>query len=478
MIIESPAAFKLMGTLAELGAEGATREHLVSNAGVGTTTFYRLIGSLTDNGLVTVRGGRYALAFENPYAMRFKLWHDMERLYRLTLEDRDTVVDVMSQIRSRHATGLRALWLIGSGARAELESKSDLDFLLVSSEEAKPVSETGRRRDISITSMSDEAFRDAYTRADSFVVSALREGIVLLDREFVREFYLTPPPVKIAPDAARAAEPVVLEKRKRVLSDLARDDIEQAQLSLQSQAIHVARLMLRTFGELPASKQELVSVSKAYFGPEWADTLNSAVTSPPTSKDLLVVLSRRILEQHDSFQDHAAHLQRFSKVPISGGRDMENICAKLLSELIPNSALSRANDKGRDRETDFTFKTSDGGWLLVECKSFRGSPSKRDLEQAIQQIQLAQNHLKNPSSALVIVNDHVEVPPSERPALPAELDQWRRISPAKRKRSKHLRLVTGMQLLCIHNQFHLEKLLPEQALDNLLHSRHESIMTI
>ena len=121
MIVDSPAALKLMAALADLGAGGGTRQYLMSKADISTSTFYRLIGPLIENGLVQVAGTTYVMAFSSAYCFRFKLWHDMERLYDLSPGDRDTVLSIASAIQSQPASGvIRALWLVGSGARDEL----------------------------------------------------------------------------------------------------------------------------------------------------------------------------------------------------------------------------------------------------------------------------------------------------------------------------------------------------------------------
>ena len=84
MIVDSPAALKLMAALADLGAAGGSRQYLMRKADISTSTFYRLIGPLIENGLVQVEGPTYLMAFSSPYCFRFKLWHDMERLYDLS----------------------------------------------------------------------------------------------------------------------------------------------------------------------------------------------------------------------------------------------------------------------------------------------------------------------------------------------------------------------------------------------------------
>ena len=146
MIIDSPASLKLLSSLSEIGGAGATREHLLQKADISTSTFYRQIGALIENGLVKAAGGRYSLALDGLYGYRFKLWHDVERLYRLLPEDRDMVLGVMSTMTAQARNKIKCLWLVGSAARGELQRESDLDFLLVTDGAQDPINAGTQRR--------------------------------------------------------------------------------------------------------------------------------------------------------------------------------------------------------------------------------------------------------------------------------------------------------------------------------------------
>src|SRR2546421_6872906 len=107
MIVDSPATLRLMTALIDVGPSGATREHLIRKADIGTTTFYRLIARLVEHGVVTASDSRYQLLLSNPYNLRFKLWYDMERLFRLASEDRNAVLDIASRSRRELGNNLR-----------------------------------------------------------------------------------------------------------------------------------------------------------------------------------------------------------------------------------------------------------------------------------------------------------------------------------------------------------------------------------
>lgn len=457
-MIESPAALRLLAALAEIGAAGATREHLVRKANLGTTTFYRLIVGLVEKGFVRSAAGRFQIAFENPYCFRFKLWQDMERLQRLAASDRDLILTLSGQIRGAGGPSLQCLWLVGSAARGELSADSDLDFLLVSRDGEATISSSADTRKVSVVQMSEAEFRAAHGRADSFVVSALQEGIVLLDREFVQEFYRIAPAVRLAAHEAAIGDQTTSDNEQRLRDQVARDDVEAAQRTIRAQAVHVGRLMLRIFGELPPSRSALVQESERYFGADWSALIEEAAVSPPASRAALVSLNRRISEWHETFQIQATHLQRFASLPNARGRDLEGLVELLLREFAPEASTEPSDDPGFDLQ----LRWPDGKHLLVEVKSSTGTLSPETYRQVVAGLESARAHLNRKATLLIVVNELRDLPPSER--RESERADWRR----EQVRSDRILVVSVMQLLRAHNRLHLEQRRPGEILEALL----------
>jgi hypothetical protein len=464
MIVESPAALKLMAALADLGAAGATRHYLMSKADISTSSFYRIIGPLIENGLVHILGTTYVMAFNSPYCFRFKLWRDMERLYDLPPGDRDTVLSIASVIQSQFAPGIiRALWLVGSGARGELTSESDLDFLLITHGKRSPIAIGPHRRQVSVIQMSDQEFREAVGKADGFVVSALRSGIVLLDYEFVQPFYLSPPSVKITPQQVRAEETTLDRHREKILIEIESDDIELARNSIRSQAMHVGRLLLRAFGELPENRNQLIEVSRQYFGESWARTLSDAILDQKVSKAEMIRLSRQISEQHDSFQSQFEHLESFAPLATAGGLILESLCARAFEELLPNAKIERRS--GKDDGIDLRIVGPNAVEYLIEIKSSREHIPESSIERAVDVLERARRSVGGSAHLIIVANSWVGKPPFE-PVV--DLYRGRASSHASQSRSANLSVLSGLQVLCAHNRLHLEEFTPSEVLHDLL----------
>lgn len=466
MIVDSPAALKLMAALADLGAAGGTRQYLMSKADISTSTFYRLIGPLIENGLVQVTGATYVMAFSSPYCFRFKLWHDMERLYDLAPGDRDTALSIASAIQSQLGSGvIRALWLVGSGARDELTTASDLDFLLVTQDKRPQVPVGPHRRQVTVIQMSEGEFREAVDKADGFVVSALRRGVVLIDYGFVQPFYLAPPSVKITPQQARAEETTSDRHREQVLVEIESDDLELARSALRRQAMQVGRLMLRAFGALPEDRKQLVETSRQYFGEGWASTLSEAILANKLSKSEMIRLSRQISDQHDSFQSQSEHLEGFAALATVGGRTLESLCARAFEELLPGETIVREHSAGRDAGVDIRIEAPGATAYLIETKSSPEHISEASIESAVEILERAGRSVSGSAQLILVANSWVGKPPFE-PVV--DLYRGRATSHASDSRSKNLSVLSGLQILCAHNRLHLEELEPSKALHDLL----------
>jgi hypothetical protein len=470
MIVESPSALRLMAALAEAGAAGATREHLAQRADISTTTFYRLIGPLVENALVKTSGSRYALALEKTYSFRFKQWHDMERLYRLSPADRDLVLSTAAALRNAATETMKALWLVGSGARDELVPESDLDFLLVTTDPIESLEPESSQRKVSVVQMSEAEFRDAYANSDSFVVSAITEGLLLEDRAFAQTFYSTPLPIQIDPQVLKAGRSQGDAFRHQLLQSVSIGDLAEATTALRSQAIHIGRLMLRPFGVLPANRRQLIASVRHYLGTSWADVLETSLFAAKLQKTEIVELSRRLSEERDLLQNHVTHLQRFATLPTSHGISFERLGSEVFKELIPFQALNRGSS-----DVDLRITTRSGAQYLIEFRSSTGPISDEALLRAIEKVDRAQAAVGSTAQSILVVNSHSDT--AEAPSTlqsivgPEALIRTRDEIYSRaiaRTTNPSLVVLTGLQLLRTHNRMHLEPEADPSALMNAL----------
>ena len=304
--------------------------------------------------------------------------------------------------------------------------------------------------------MSDEEFREAVDKADGFVVSALRRGVVLIDGAFVQPFYLAPPSVKIMPQQARAEEPTSDRYREQVLVEIESDDLELARSALRRQAMHVGRLMLRAFGALPEDRKQLVETSRQYFGEGWAGTLSEAILDNTISKSEMIRLSRQISDQHDTFQSQSEHLEGFAALATVGGLTLESLCARAFEELLPGGKIIRQHSAGeRDGGVDIRIEAPGATVYLIEIKSSPEHVPEASIESAVEILERAARSISGSAHLILVANSWVGKPPFE-PVV--DLYRGRATSHASDSRSKNLSVLSGLQVLCAHNRLHLEEL--------------------
>lgn len=447
MILQSSAVLQLMSALLDVGPEGATREHLVHKADIGTTTFYRAIKPLLQRGLVTEQGNRYVLPLTHPYNFRFKLWCDMEKLYDLDDQVRNEVLDIAQRAGQELGESLSALWLVGSAAHGTMNADSDLDFLAVVRKQT--LYHPRGTRPINFVTMTEAEFRNKYAVRDDFVLTALRYGRLLRDSGFAQEFYEHAMPRTLPARQAQAKEGALERHRDNFLFFLRSKESEEARKALRSHAVSLARMMAQCFGELPRGKEDLIELSGQLFGKRFVRCLQRAVEQKGTAKSMME-LSRQLLTYQQRFHENLSHLKTFAPLTHAGGVEFEQLTATIMQELFADGErLEQGGHEGKD--FDLSIRTSDGSMLVVACKT-RERGLEADALQPLTALRKTMGRKEHDRLYLVLLaNTFRSLPLLERPA-PFSQNLQQTASESM------VRLLSGAELLRAHNVLHLEEL--------------------
>lgn len=453
MFMESPATLQLMGALLEVGTAGATREHLVSKASIGTTTFYRVMKPLLERSLVTQRDNRYYLPLGNWYNYRFKLWYDSEKLYQMDDKDRQDILDILRQAQHGLRDSLVCLWLVGSAAHNTMHSGSDFDFLAVV--RSTTLYSPDSARPVNFVTLTTEQFQDRYDKRDGFVLTALQYGILLLDRDFSQTYYGMSRPLE--PADPQDSRQVMEQRRNRLFAYLETDDLELAARALETMAVTLSRLILQTLGELPAGKPELLELSRIMLGPRFHRWLQQAL-SKRNSKDRIIRLVRQWSDYRDRFFQNLTHLKAFSRLPYSRSLEFEDLCSGILHELFSAAASDRLDDSP-GKGVDMLVRLQNHTTCAVLLKSTERHLDSTALEDLLQNTQACfQSGSDEMVHVVMIANPFRSLPVTERPALPV----------SSLGKSAAVHLLSAVDLLRVHNDLHLEDTTPQQALKQLL----------
>jgi hypothetical protein len=456
-VMMSPAALQLMAALLEVGARGATREHLVQKASIGTTTFYRVMKPLMESGHVQQEGHRYHLPLSDWYNYRFKLWYDAERLYELDEKDRGEVLDILDAARHRLGSSLRALWLVGSAAHRQLQASSDLDFLAVLEDQTLYHPEAARP--VNFVTLTESEFQARLEQRDGFVLSAIQYGLLLFDRDFAQRCCSSAVQVQPGQRKVHDTERSVERHRTRVLEHLEDEEIDLAAQELQKMSVGLARLMLQAFSELPAGKADLVELSGLYFGPRFCQWLERCLKSKrSTSRQILSAL-RQGSDYNERFFQNMSHLKEFGRLPNAGGRELVQMASRILQELLPKREVATESNVAMamaDRGSDLVMSGAGLIWLF-ELKSLERAVDVGVVQRLAAAGRAYSKENKAAAIRLVLIaNNFRSVPVKDRPgAFPAAV--------VREARKLDVHLVSGIELLMAHNYLHLEEVPASQA---------------
>jgi hypothetical protein len=428
-----PAALQLLSALLEVGPEGAPRQHLVAKAGIVTSTFYRILKPLMQNGLIVQVGDRYHLPLGNLHNFRFKLWHDASQLYQLAPPDRGAILDILAHARHHLGDNLKVLWLVGSAASDTLTADSDLDFLALVGEET--LYHPASQRPVNFVVMTQVGFDAERAQGDDFVLAALRSGLVLFDGGTAQAIYEKAPTIALSIDQRHQAEAGIERQHKRLFHFVEAKAGDESRRALQAMAIKTAWFMLRSMNVAPPPKNRLVPLCEEYFGPRFATLLRQAIGKQaiPVSKQLS--LSRDLEETHTRFTQALSHLQAYAALPYAGALPLRQLCAQIFHEWLP----------------------TDSSRYLVECKA-----SNRLDMKTIQSLARTASRLHPTPHPVLVANVDRKIPVLDRPQPPFPDDVL------KAAHTQGVVLLTGLDLLRAHNRQHLDERRVDQVLHDLL----------
>jgi hypothetical protein len=288
---------------------------------------------------------------------------------------------------------------------------------------------------------------------------------VIDEHGFAQAFYLAPAAVKITPQQARAEETTSDQYKARVLTEIDSDDLDLARNALRRQAMHVGRLLLRAFGALPEDRKQLIETARQYFGDGWAIILSEAVLDKKISKSEVVRLSRKISDQHDTFQSQSEHLESLAALATAGGLTLEGLCARAFGEFLPGGEVIREQSSKKDTGVDLRIRGPSATEYLIEIKSSPDHVSEASIESAVEALERASRFIGGSIQPVIVANSWVGRPPFE-PVV--DLYRGRASRHASTSSSKKLSVLSGLQILCAHNRLHLEELEPASVLQDLL----------
>lgn len=429
----------LMDALLQVGPEGATREDLLQRSGISTSSFYRIMKPLQEQGLVEFSNQRYRLLLTKPYNFRYKMWRDTERLMALEPRVRQQVEDVVNQAQEELGSNLLALWLIGSAAHGEMATDSDLDFLAVTDRSCQ--FHPTLHRPVQFVSLTRAGFRTKVRQGDSFVASALRYGLLLEDRGFASEWLDTPANIQLEAAQIAFVQETLEAHREKMFFLLRNEAHDEAVGALKAYAVTLGRAMLAFYRELPSGKPDLVRQLRLYYGRNPVE----AVLDQHGDRDASVLAGWQELETYwKSFLTHRGALEFTVEYPYSNGVQFAYESQELLNHSLP---LKRV-ELTYHGDIDDCFYLDAGERFCVEFDSTFGALRKEKLQRFISALREAHYRPENDPPGVWVVNAFNKVRLSVRDfAVTPDINDL--------LKQHNIHLLWSHELLQLHNQIQL-----------------------
>lgn len=425
--------WQILDCLLENEPIGATREHLLQAGGLSTAAFYRAIKSLTEEGLVVEAQGRYRMPLSHFQNYRYKLWRDSEKLFRLSDSTAQHVLQLVQESRKELGENLLAVWLVGSAAHDQMHEASDLDFLAVVKE---PTDWFPRSRfEVNFLTFEESEFREKAIRGDGFTWAAIRYGLLLEEGGWARDFLanVTFPTESFMRDNE---EDTWEQVGTRFMFFVREKEPKEALRMLRAMAVGLGRRMLRTMGELPAGRPQLLEACRLYFGDNLGDLVESVFELEP-NVDLLdmVRLSHQLRHYRERYEAVRLNWETWASYPYSGPVEFESMTFALVDELFPAGYTIT-----RDSRWDIRAESENGQSLLIECKS---------LEREVTLEHVSRLKVENGALPILLANCYRSVPPLHRPDF---------FSSEVRKlvADRGILLMTSLEFFREHHQYGLE----------------------
>jgi predicted nucleotidyltransferase len=155
---------------------------------VPESSIYRSIKTLKEKNIIIELDARYKINFSNDIGWAIKKLVDAYRLNNLPHDIKNKIINIREKAGLFFGNDIKMLFVFGSSASLELKEESDIDFLIVLSKKTKEnflKFLTTDDRNFNFIEYDIKEFNDAYNDGDDFLISVLKNHILLQGDEHI-----------------------------------------------------------------------------------------------------------------------------------------------------------------------------------------------------------------------------------------------------------------------------------------------------
>ena len=165
-----------------------------SKKGLALSSVYESLKDMVERCIILESHGRYKINFSNEIGWNFKRFNDAAKLYKLPKDMQSQVIQIKDRLHLFYGSNLMGFMIFGSAASFEIDNKSDIDFYILLQKKNPKLdfltTLTSEQRKFHFIEHDLEEFDDAYNDGDDFILSLLKNNIILADHgHFLRYFF-------------------------------------------------------------------------------------------------------------------------------------------------------------------------------------------------------------------------------------------------------------------------------------------------
>ncbi len=238
---------------------------ITNSSGLSISSIYESINELEKKGIVIESNGTYKINFSNDISWAIKRLNDANKLYSLPENIKNKIKEIIRKAVLFFSWDLLVILVFGSSASMEIKKESDIDFFIILKEKRGGFlnSLTSEDKNFNFIENDFEEFQGGYRSGDDFIVSILKNHILLFGEDYIRFFLQKDIPI-ISEKVIHDRE-LQLNNLKKKIDEFLHEDQPIAYEKIKEFIRLKVRLQLLRSNIVPISNKNLFDIMRKKF---------------------------------------------------------------------------------------------------------------------------------------------------------------------------------------------------------------------
>lgn len=257
----------ILESLCERWYEFLLPENISKTKKISLSSVYASLKGLKKMNGIFEQNGSFRINFSNEIVWAFKRIYDASKLVNSRKEISSKVQKIREKAELFFADDLIAFLVFGSVASGDVNEDSDIDYLVIVKEKNQQLNFlnflTSEERNFHYIERSINEFTESYDECDDFIISVLKNNIILLGADYLRPYFEL--------DLPKVSKKVIDEREKQLkelkekIDKIFFDDPVLFHEKVRELIKLKCRLLLMKLNIVPASNKELLEKIKESY---------------------------------------------------------------------------------------------------------------------------------------------------------------------------------------------------------------------